>query len=220
MSQNVSPVVAVYVSENESDRFGEGWTMIFGFAEDSAKKHGGIVVELPTEGWFLAIFKTALDAITCAVDIQRRSIVSRVVYTPMKRLNRTVETLIKWPRCLIGVNYEMTPVAGMAWPTGRDDGVDRLVSLSEPGGICLSRTIYDDVRYHVDLPFNTERDPNHTAYLCQEIRRKLGTFNLLEAGAVRVNAVNFTTYLTRTVRGSNSKSSILGKVLAFVGGRH
>lgn len=211
MPQDFSPVLAAYVTGNERDSNGIGWTEVAKPLGDRAERHGGTVIALPGDGWFLATFTNALEALKCAIDIQQRSLAGTAEDAP-----------IRTPRCHLGLNHETTPVDNMSWPPGRDDSVDRLVALSEPGGICLSRTVYDEVRYRVDLPFDTERDPNHTAYQCQEIRRKLDTLNLLEAGSVRISASNLAAYFTGSGVGDNrmaNRSGIFGMVRAFVGRR-
>jgi len=91
-------------------------------------------------------------------------------------------------RLHFGLNHEAPPNPGNVWPPEKDNTAVTLVALAEPGGICLSQTIYDDIRFKIDLPFDTTRDPKHTAFVCQEIRRKLSSLNLLKAGAVRIGA--------------------------------
>jgi hypothetical protein len=187
MVRDYSPVLALYVSKAERDEIGAEWEEIARPFEDCANQFDNTVSALPADGWFFAVFANALDALRCALVIQRRSVAG------------AVETAAHpSPLCHVGLNIEMIPMDAVRWPPDTDDSVCRLVALSEPGGICLSRTIFDEVRFQVDLPFDTERDPRHTAYQCQEIRRKLDTLNLLEAGSVRIGAADLAGYLSGT----------------------
>ena len=140
-------------------------------------RHEGEVIDVDGEGWLVARFRDALTGTRCAVAIQRASKGQGKESPPLQLA-----------RLHIGLNHETPPNPGEIWPTEKDNTVDRLVALAEPGGICLSRTIYDEIRFHIELPFDTRRDPKHTAFLCQEIRRKFDSLNLLEAGAVRIGA--------------------------------
>ncbi len=177
MSHNLAPLLAAYIVENSRNTTTEAWSAFIGSLADCVDRHQGCVVNIAGEGWFLARFQDALAAVRCAVEIQQ------------ELANRSVEVPATDPlRLHVGLNHEVLPNDGDAWPPNKDDSVARLVAIAEPGGICLSRTIYDDVRFQIDLPFDTTRDPKHTAYTCQEIRQKFDDLNLLESSAVRLSS--------------------------------
>ncbi len=177
MANNLVAVLAAYMPEFGRKSTPQAWVDYQEKLALDAGQHGGVVVDVAGDGWFVATFENALTAIRCATDIQR---------TPKGRGKDSAPTALA--RLHIGLNFEAPPTPGEIWPPGRDDTADRLVAMAEEGGLCLSRTLYDEVRSHIDLPFDTTRMPEHTAYLCEEIKHKYKSLNLLEAGAVRVPA--------------------------------
>ena len=103
--------------------------------------HGGRVIDTAGDG-ILAEFGSVVNAVECAVAIQRI----------MALRNADVEEA----RCMcfrIGINqgdvvFDDTRVYG--------DGVNvaaRLESLAEPGGICISRKVYEEVAGKMQLAF-------------------------------------------------------------------
>lgn len=142
---------------------------------DCVVRFHGRVVNFSVETCLLAEFSNTLDAVGCAVEIQR-DLADRSEIVPASRQTRL----------RIGVNHETLPPGGETSAIDKGDSVARLVALAEPGGICISRTVYDEVRSHLKLQYDTKRDPKHTAFLCQEIRQKWDELNLLELSAVRI----------------------------------
>ena len=200
MSHELGAVLAAYMPEDGRNITANAWSELIGSLTDSVGRHHGSVIHVAGEGWFLARFQDALAAVSCAVEVQR-ALADRDVDVPGADTRRLH----------IGLNHEVPPDDGEAWPPDRDDRVDRLVAIAESGGICLSRTIYDDVRFQVDLPFDTMRDPKHTAYACQEIRRKFDDLNLLESSAVRLSPAALVGPTTQAA--SNSVTSDAGSGL-------
>ena len=103
--------------------------------------HRGRIVKNTGDG-FLAEFASVVDAVRCAVEVQR-GIVERNVDVPTeKRIELRV-----------GINL------GDVIAEGEDifgDGVNvaaRLEALAEPGGICVSRVVRDQVRDRLDYAF-------------------------------------------------------------------
>ncbi len=105
------------------------------------KQHSGRVVDSPGDN-MLAEFTSVVDAVECAVEIQKE----------LKAKNAPLSDSRKM-EFRIGVNL------GDVIDKGRriyGDGINiaaRLESLAEGGGICISRTAYDQVKHKVDLQF-------------------------------------------------------------------
>jgi adenylate cyclase len=104
-------------------------------------EHRGRIVKNTGDG-FLAEFASVVDAVRCAVEIQR----GMAEREPEVREER-------WIRFRIGVNLgdvivEEHDIFG--------DGVNvaaRLEALADPGGICVSRVVRDQVRDRLDYTF-------------------------------------------------------------------
>ena len=105
------------------------------------KAHRGRTVKNTGDG-FLAEFQSVVDAVRCAVEVQR-GMADREPAVPEERQIRF----------RIGINL------GDVIAEGEDifgDGVNvaaRLQALAEPGGICVSRVVRDQVRDKVDFGF-------------------------------------------------------------------
>jgi adenylate cyclase len=105
------------------------------------EEHRGRIVKNTGDG-FLAEFASVVDAVRCAVEVQR-GMVDREPEVPEERRIRF----------RIGVNLgdviaEEHDIFG--------DGVNvaaRLEALAEPGGICISRVVRDQVRDRLDYTF-------------------------------------------------------------------
>src|SRR5262245_58115655 len=103
--------------------------------------HSGRVVDAPGDN-LLAEFSSVVDAVQCAVDIQRE-LQSRNADLPLARRMRF----------RIGINLGDVIVEG---PRLYGDGVNiaaRVQSLAEGGGICLSGTAYDQVEGKLSLGY-------------------------------------------------------------------
>jgi TolB-like protein/tetratricopeptide (TPR) repeat protein len=104
-------------------------------------EHRGRVVKNTGDG-FLAEFSSVVDAVRCAAEVQR-GMIDREPEAPVERRIRF----------RIGINLgdviaEEHDIFG--------DGVNvaaRLEALAEPGGICVSRVVRDQVRDKVDVGF-------------------------------------------------------------------
>jgi adenylate cyclase len=105
------------------------------------REHRGRIVKNTGDG-LLAEFASVMDAVRCAVDVQR-AMVDREPDVPEERRIRF----------RIGINLgdvivEEHDIFG--------DGVNlaaRLEALAEPGGICVSRVVRDQVRDRLDIAF-------------------------------------------------------------------
>jgi TolB-like protein/class 3 adenylate cyclase len=104
-------------------------------------KHRGRIVKNTGDG-FLAEFPSVVDAVRCAVEVQRGMIERNTFDPPEKRIEFRV-----------GINLgdvivEEHDIFG--------DGVNvaaRLEALAEPSGICISRVVRDQVRDRLDFSF-------------------------------------------------------------------
>jgi adenylate cyclase len=103
--------------------------------------HGGRIVGTAGDS-LLADFSSVVDALNCAIEMQRASRTVNDPIPPERRLELR-----------IGVNL------GDVIVDGDDifgDGVNiaaRLESLAQPGTVCISQTVYDQVRNKLDLDY-------------------------------------------------------------------
>jgi adenylate cyclase len=110
--------------------------------------HGGRVVDAPGDN-VLAEFSSVVDAVQCAVDIQRQLETRNAELPPARRM-----------RFRIGINLGDVIIEGERL---YGDGVNiaaRLESVADGGGICLSGTAYDQIEGK--LPFSYEFKGEHT----------------------------------------------------------
>src|ERR1700730_8144536 len=109
--------------------------------EPNIKEHRGRTVKNTGDG-LLAEFSSVVDAVRCAVDVQRGMVERNADTAESKRVSFRV-----------GVNLgdvivEKDDIFG--------DGVNiaaRLEALAEPGGICISRVVRDQIRDKLPYPF-------------------------------------------------------------------
>jgi adenylate cyclase len=110
--------------------------------EKSVSKHRGRVIDTAGDN-ALAELPSALDAVRCGVEVQRILGEATAALPPERRL------LFRIGLHLGDVAVEGERIYG--------DGVNvaaRLQTLAEPGGICLSAAIHDNVQGRLDLPFH------------------------------------------------------------------
>jgi len=110
-------------------------------ADPKIKEHHGRIVKTTGDG-LLIEFVSVVDAIRCAVEVQRE-MAGRNAEVPADRR----------------IEFRMGINLGDIIRDGRDiygDGVNvaaRLEGLAEPGGICVSRVVRDQVRDKLDFAF-------------------------------------------------------------------
>ena len=105
------------------------------------QQHHGRVVDAPGDN-VLAEFASVVDAVECAVEIQKE-LKTRNAELPE---NRRMEFRI-------GVNLgDVIEEEGRSWEMG-SILLHRLESLSEAGGICISGTAFDHVRNKLILGY-------------------------------------------------------------------
>ncbi|WP_109311881.1 adenylate/guanylate cyclase domain-containing protein [Ruegeria sp. AU67] len=109
--------------------------------EPAFAKHEGRVVKWMGDG-VLTEFASAVDAVLCAYDIQK-SIHSRNGEAPGDH-----EITFR-----VGINIGDVVVEG---DDIHGDGVNvasRLETLSDPGGICISASVHEQIKHRLDVPF-------------------------------------------------------------------
>jgi TolB-like protein/class 3 adenylate cyclase len=110
-------------------------------SDPKVKEHRGRIVETTGDG-LLIEFASVVDAVRCAVEVQRAMAERNADVPPDRRIELRM-----------GINL------GDIIRDGRDiygDGVNvaaRLEALAEPGGICVSRVVRDQVRDKLDFSF-------------------------------------------------------------------
>jgi adenylate cyclase len=105
------------------------------------QKHSGRIVKLMGDG-ILAEFSSIVEAIRCAAKIQQ-AIAER-------EANRPEDQRI---RLRIGVNLGDVIVEGSDIYGGGINVAARLEGLADPGGICISGKVYEEVRDRLDFVF-------------------------------------------------------------------
>lgn len=112
-----------------------------GLREPSIASHRGHVVKTMGDG-LLAEFPSAVEAVSCAITIQRKNARAPAATSEDKRL------VLRIGINLGDIILEDDDIFG--------DGVNvaaRLEALSQPGGLCVSRAIRDQVRDKLPLQF-------------------------------------------------------------------
>src|SRR5215470_20189866 len=137
-------------------------------------RHGGRVVDAPGDN-VLAQFASVVDAVRCAVDIQRALQRHNADLPPPRQM-----------RFRIGINLGDVIVQDDRL---YGDGVNiaaRLEGLAEGGGVCLSGTAYDQIEGK--LPFAFEFSGEHRV---KNIARPVRVYRLrLEAGTAATSSAS------------------------------
>lgn len=129
------------MGEDESATY-DALTALRGQTDPLIASHNGRIVSTAGDG-FLTDFSSVVDALSCAVEIQKAAHRLNQPLAPDRRLELR-----------IGVNLGDVIVAEDGDLYG--DGVNiaaRLQTLAPPGGICLSQTVYDQVRNKLKLDY-------------------------------------------------------------------
>ena len=109
--------------------------------EESISAHRGHVFSSAGDG-VVAEFPSIVEAIRCAVEIQSEIAERNAAVPEAERM-----------QFRIGVNLgDVIVEQDNLYGTGINVAV-RLEQLAEPGGICISQTVYDQVRKIVEIPF-------------------------------------------------------------------
>ncbi|MEJ2731616.1 MAG: adenylate/guanylate cyclase domain-containing protein [Deltaproteobacteria bacterium] len=112
-----------------------------GIMSEEIKGHSGRVVDAPGDN-LLAEFSSAVDAVECAVGIQKH----------LKKENETLEEEKKL-QYRIGVNIgDVVQDGDRIYGSGVNVAA-RIEGLAEPGGICISRNVYDQIKDKVNFGY-------------------------------------------------------------------
>jgi TolB-like protein/tetratricopeptide (TPR) repeat protein len=139
--------------------------------DPKVKEHRGRIVKTTGDG-LLIEFASVVDAVRCAVEVQRGMAERNAEVPEARRIEFR-----------IGINL------GDIIRDGRDifgDGVNiaaRLEALSEPGGICVSGIVHDQVRDKLDVAFEDmgERQVKNISRPVHVWRRRLGAKPVIPA---------------------------------------
>jgi adenylate cyclase len=105
------------------------------------EEHRGRIVKNTGDG-FLAEFASVVDAVRCAVEVQREMVAREPEVAEERRI-----------RFRIGINLGDVIVEEHDIFGGGVNVAARLEALAEPGGICVSRMVRDNVRDKLDYAF-------------------------------------------------------------------
>ena len=133
--------------------------------EPEIKKHHGRIFKLMGDG-LLAEFGSVVDAVECAVAVQKEMAKRNDGAAPDERIDLR-----------IGINLGDVIVEG---EDIHGEGVNiaaRLEALAEPGGICISAKVHDEVRGKLDCTFEDmgEQAVKNIARPVRAYRLRLGT---------------------------------------------
>jgi len=146
--------------------------------ESHLDHHHGDRLAIVLEASYLARFPSALAAVSCAVELQR-DLLGR---------GEAVPALRQFP-LRIGVNHDGRQSLDGSGPAVTGDyHVDRLLAPAEPGGLCLSRTVYDEVCDQLNDPSGGAGDTDDTAILRQEVHRIWGGLDPPDSSIVAIGA--------------------------------
>jgi adenylate cyclase len=134
-------------------------------ADPKIKEHHGRIVKTTGDG-LLVEFGSVVDAVRCAVDVQREMAVRNAAVPAERRIEFR-----------IGINLgDIIKDRGDIY----GDGVNvaaRLEALAEPGGICVSRVVRDQVRDKLDFGFEDRGEQE-----VKNIARPVRVFDVRIAG--------------------------------------
>ena len=109
---------------------------------DLINQHSGRVVDNPGDN-LLSEFSSAVDAVECAVEIQKKLKKENAKFVEDRRL-----------QFRIGVNIgDIVHDGDRIYGSGVNVAA-RIEGIAEPGGICISRNTYDHVKDKLDLGFD------------------------------------------------------------------
>ena len=166
MSHNLAALLAVNLVGRDAPKNTDDPV----FAEQLSVNDGQ-VLEILSEVT-LAEFPTALAAVNCAVEVQRARSQSADSVKAIR----------------FAINHLSDDRNGSTLRPEETGDIVKLLDLAEAGGICLGRTVYDAVRGHLSLRYDTQMDVKEWCYTCVPFRQNSHKINLVKDSAVRVSA--------------------------------
>jgi len=129
------------MQDEEARTLGRLRAMLANVVEPVTREFRGRIVKTTGDGW-LAEFQSAADAVKSSVKIQRA----------MARRNSKIDKARRF-ELRIGINLgEIVYEGGDIFGTGVNVA-SRLESLANPGGICISKSVYQQVHAILDLRY-------------------------------------------------------------------
>ena len=138
-------------------------------------RHHGERLALVMEVTHMARFSSALDAVGYAVELQRD-------------LSGRSKSDPAWHQARVRIDVHDDSQSSSA----ADYYDARQITPGEPGGICISRSVYVNVREQLDQYDGTKSCPKQTALLCQDIRRIWDELNPLASPLVNISPAALT----------------------------
>jgi class 3 adenylate cyclase len=142
--------------------------------DPKVKEHRGRIVKTTGDG-LLIEFGSVVDAVRCAVEVQERMAERNAEVPEARRIEFR-----------IGINL------GDIIRDGRDifgDGVNvaaRLEALAEPGGICVSRVVHEEVRDKLDVAFE-DMGEQQVKNIARPVHRKFDSLHSKEPSPFQGN---------------------------------
>jgi TolB-like protein/class 3 adenylate cyclase len=141
-----------------------------GILEPLVAQHEGRVVKLMGDG-VLVEFASAVNAVQCAIELQKRMAEAN------SELSDQQAIILR-----VGVNLGDVVIDGLDI---QGDGVNvaaRLEALADPGGICISGSVFEQVERHISVACDDLGDRT-----LKNISRPIRVYRLTGTGAVRGN---------------------------------
>lgn len=147
------------------------------FVEPLIGQYRGRVVKPMGDG-VLAAFTGAIDAVECAVGIQKGMAEREADVAEAGRIQYRV-----------GVNLGTIDVKSNDSLGDEVDDAARLAALAEPGGICIARPVYDEVKSELKLQYEHHGDWMRIALMSTNTPDSWPrALDLIEVSAVRISA--------------------------------
>ena len=144
-------------------------------------EYRGRVVRL-TDDRMLVEFVSAVDAVECAVAIQKGVAEREAHVAEARRMQYR-----------FGVNLRSISVKGDDTFGQQVKDAARLATLAEPGGICIARPVYDEVKSELKLKYEHHSDWMHVSLMSTNTPDSWpSTMDLIEVSAVKISAAAIT----------------------------
>jgi adenylate cyclase len=129
------------VAQDEQQTLAQFTAHLTGLFHPKVKSHHGRVIKTMGDG-LLIEFASVVEALQCAVEIQHSMLSRNAAITPNRRMEFR-----------IGINAgDVVADKGDIFGEGVNIAAS-IESLADPGGICISARVYEDVKGRVDVKF-------------------------------------------------------------------